>query len=129
MLIRLKAMEDEGSGEGSMAMLDLYRWLRQDPDVRGRAELSMAPDASGDAGQRTMSGAGDVINLVLEHTFSALNLALAYAAWRTARPTAPAITITTGGTSVTVRGADEETVARIVQLINGSSDRDSGAGR
>ncbi|MGW3952408.1 effector-associated constant component EACC1 [Streptomyces sp. NPDC004752] len=102
--------------DGELALLDLYRWLRQDPEARRHAEPALVPARQG-AG--TM-GAVEVIDLVLGQGFAALNLALAYAAWRTARPAAPALTITSGDRSVTVQGdCDDDTVRRIVAALEG----------
>ncbi|MDX3714715.1 hypothetical protein PV733_38470 [Streptomyces europaeiscabiei] len=92
------------------ALIDLYRWLLRDADVSRHATVDLSSDAPG-AG--TM-GAIDVINLVVGQGLTVLNLALSYAAWRNARPSAPAVTITVDGGSVTVHDASEETVRRIV---------------
>ena len=117
MHVQLSAATDDGV----LTTLDLYRWLRQDPAVRRHTDVTLgSPRADG----RTM-GAVEVVNLVLGQSFSALNLALAYANWRNARPTAAPVTITVEGRSVTVTGADEETVARIVELLRpGAADTD-----
>lgn len=94
--------------------MDLYRWLRSDPDVRRRARVRLGPPAADDA---TM-GAADVIDVLLGHGIVALDLALSYAAWRAARPSAPAVTLTVDGTSVTVRGpCDEDTVRLLTELL------------
>ncbi|EPD58866.1 MULTISPECIES: effector-associated constant component EACC1 [Streptomyces] len=105
MHVQLRAAKDDGT----LIALDLYRWLRQDPEVRHRTPVTRGTARPGDG---TM-GAVEVIDLVLGQTFTALNLALAYAAWRTARPSGTPVTITAEGRSITVTGADEETVARI----------------
>ncbi|MER5531386.1 hypothetical protein ABT075_43565 [Streptomyces sp. NPDC002677] len=114
---------------GQDAVRDLYRWLREDPDVRRSATPTLvpAPDA---AGQRpgTAMGAVEIIELVLGQGFSALNLALAYAAWRGQRPTAPPIVIQLGdGRSVTVHDGSAETVRRIVAALEEPSDRPQAA--
>ncbi|MFE0175752.1 hypothetical protein ACFWZ2_25875 [Streptomyces sp. NPDC059002] len=95
--------------------LDLYAWLRHTADVREHADISLRPAQQDDA--ETM-GAADVIDMVLNHGFAALNLALAYAAWRTARPAAPSVTLTTGRGSVTVHGASDEDIRRIVTALH-----------
>jgi hypothetical protein len=95
------------------ALIDLYRWLLRDADVRRHATVSLSSDAPSSG---TM-GAIDVINLVVGQGLTALNLALSYAAWRNARPSAPAVTITVDGGSVTVHDASEETVRRIVAAL------------
>ncbi|MEO3977858.1 hypothetical protein [Streptomyces sp. CAU 1734] len=97
---------------GTRAVADLHRWLRRDADVRRHAEIRL--DALPPAGAM---GAVEIVSLVLGQGFAALNLALAYASWRTARPAAPPVTITAGGVSVTVPDASEESVRRIVELL------------
>lgn len=92
------------------ALIDLYRWLLRDADVSRHATVGLSADAPGGG---TM-GAIDVINLVVGQGLTALNLALSYAAWRNARPSTPAVTITVDGRSITVHDASEETVRRIV---------------
>ncbi|BCL27930.1 hypothetical protein ACFFS2_27855 [Streptomyces aurantiacus] len=109
MHVQLRAAADDGL----LTTLDLYRWLRQNPDVQRHAEVTLGP---AHPGGETM-GAVEVVNLVLGQAFTALNLALAYATWRAARPTAAPVTITVEGRSVTVTGADEDTMALIVALL------------
>ncbi|MEU9158469.1 hypothetical protein AB0D59_50100 [Streptomyces sp. NPDC048417] len=104
---------------GQDAVRDLYRWLREDPDVRRSATPTLvpAPDAAGEH-PGTAMGAVEIIDLVLGQGFSALNLALAYAAWRGQRPAAPPIVIQLGdGRSVTVHDGSAETVRRIVAAL------------
>lgn len=95
--IRLGA---SGADGGARATLDFYAWLRQTPDVRDHADVSLRPVEQDDSlrpaqqdDAETM-GAVEIIELVLSQGFAALNLALAYASWRTARPSAPAVTLT-----------------------------------
>ncbi|MFG3322541.1 hypothetical protein ACGF3J_31240 [Streptomyces sp. NPDC048171] len=105
--------------------LDLYAWLRKDPDIRRHAELTLgSSDPTGEA-----MGATEIVGLVLGQTFAALNLALAYASWRAARRTAPPITITVGSRSLTVAGASEETLLRIVELLGQPGAEDGAAPR
>lgn len=96
--------------EREAALIDLYRWLRQDPDVRRHTPVTLAPGTPGDGSM----GAVDVIELIVGQGLSALNLVLSYAAWRNTRPSAPSLTITVNGGSLTVRDASEETIRRIV---------------
>ncbi|CCK32639.1 hypothetical protein BN159_8261 [Streptomyces davaonensis JCM 4913] len=108
MRIEIRVATDDGP-----TTLDLYRWLRRDPDVRGHADLCLGAPAD----DATM-GAADVIDVVLGHGIAALNLALSYVAWRAARPSAPAVTLTVDGVSVTVQGpCDEETVRLLTGLL------------
>ncbi|MGW2960784.1 effector-associated constant component EACC1 [Streptomyces sp. NPDC001220] len=114
--------------DGHDTVSDLYRWLREDPDVRRHATVELMP--SGRPGGAM--GAVEIIDLVLSQGFSALNLAMSYAAWRTARPAAPPITITVTATDrpLTVDDASEETIRRIVQALQSTagSDRDEEPG-
>ncbi|MER6206584.1 effector-associated constant component EACC1 [Streptomyces sp. NPDC001642] len=106
-VIESVAQDDRGT------ISDLYRWLGQDPEVRRyvTATLDSRPESP------TAMGAVEVINLVLGQGFTALNLALAYASWRNARPAAPPITITVGIESITVQDASEETVRCLAEAL------------
>ncbi|MER5214946.1 hypothetical protein ABT063_31470 [Streptomyces sp. NPDC002838] len=110
MRITIGPAEQDDAG---MAVVDLYGWLRGDMEFR-REVRALSLQSRGEAG--TM-GATDVIELVLEHGIAALNLAVAYATWRTARPSAPAVTITFPGGTLTVQDGNEETVRRIVEAL------------
>ncbi|OKJ90725.1 hypothetical protein AMK31_03140 [Streptomyces sp. TSRI0107] len=111
------------SGQGA-ALIDLYRWLRRDPDVHRHAAVGLAPSAPGSG---TM-GAVDVIELVVGQGLTALNLALAYAAWRRTRHSAPPLTIHVNGGSLTVHDASEETVRRIVAELSSLEEREAREG-
>lgn len=107
MHVQIAAADDDA------VVADLYRWLREDPEVRQHSTIELVPWQV-PAGAM---GAAEVINMVLSQGFTALNLALAYASWRTARPAAPPITINLSSGSITVQDASEETVQRIVQAL------------
>ncbi|GLF93168.1 effector-associated constant component EACC1 [Streptomyces yaizuensis] len=100
-----------GGGDGAVA--DLHRWLRLDDEVRRdtRIRLTHRP-APG-----TM-GTVDIIDLVVGQSVAVLNLALSYAAWRAARRTAPPVTLTTPGATVTLTGASDDEIRRLVHLLN-----------
>ena len=110
MQVRISIPEDESG----LAVIDLHRWLRQDDDIRRHAEVQLVP-AEHPSG--AMGDALDVINLVLGQGIAALNLALSYAAWRTARPAAPPVTVSVDGVSVTVQDGSEESVQCIVNML------------
>ncbi|MEU1804038.1 hypothetical protein [Streptomyces sp. NPDC019937] len=100
--------------DGDLAIHDLYRWLRQDTDVRAHADLNMLPARP--------HGKLEIIDLVVSQGLGALNLGLSYAAWRAARPTAPAVVISANGRSITVRGeCDADTVRRFVEAMESAS--------
>jgi hypothetical protein len=102
------------------ALIDLYRWLRRDPDVHRHTAVGLAPSAPGSGSM----GAVEVIELVVGQGLTALNLALAYAAWRRTRHSAPPVTIQVNGGSVTVGDASEETVRRIVAELAALEERE-----
>ncbi|MGW2063488.1 effector-associated constant component EACC1 [Streptomyces sp. NPDC001937] len=92
---------------------DLYQWLREDPDVRRYVKLELTA-ASQPVGAM---GAVEIINMVMGQGFTALNLALSYAAWKSARPTAPPVTVHVSGGSFTLNDASEETMRHLVQAL------------
>jgi hypothetical protein len=92
----------------------LHAWLQDEPDVRRHARISLIAHEP-KAGE--MGPAFEVVQLIVNSGFQALSLAIAYAAWRSSRPTAPKVTIERGGTRLTLTEADEATVARIVQAL------------
>lgn len=96
---------------------DLCGWLEQDFDVRDYSVLELRPLHSG-AGAM---GAVEVIDLVLGQGTALLNLALAWATWRTARATEARITVTRNGSTVTLHGdCDPETVCRVLEALGGA---------
>ncbi|MFF7369153.1 effector-associated constant component EACC1 [Streptomyces tricolor] len=113
-----RAIEISAGEGGGRTIPDLYRWLRSDPRVRGYAAVRLG---SSQPVTGTM-GAWDVVDIVFGQATAAANLALSYAAWRTTRPAAPAVTFTADGRSITVRGTcDEATVRLITELVNGTA--------
>ncbi|MER6328448.1 hypothetical protein ABT298_03785 [Streptomyces sp. NPDC001034] len=96
---------------------DLYRWFREDQEILRPDRISLA-SAQPSAG--TM-GAVDIINLVVGQGLTALNVALAYAAWRGARPTAPALTVTFPGGTLTLHDASQDTIQRLVEQLTAAA--------
>ncbi|GCB46869.1 hypothetical protein [Streptomyces sp. NL15-2K] len=123
MRITIGSAEQDYTG---MAVADLYGWLRGDMELR-RKVRTLGLQSRGEAGAMGGTGASDVIELVLEHGIAALNLAVAYATWRTARPSAPAVTITFPGGALTVQDGNEETVRRIVEALRTAEEAGSRA--
>ncbi|MFF5001545.1 hypothetical protein ACFY3G_01845 [Streptomyces phaeochromogenes] len=109
MQVQVKVAEDDGGA----TLTDLYRWFRQDSDLRRHADVRLRPPRQTGG----FMGGLEVIDLVLSQGFAAANLALAYATWRAGRPAAPPVTITVDGVSVTVRDGSEESVRQIVELL------------
>ena len=111
-------------GDGTAALLDLHRWLRGDQDVSRHARIGLGAAEPSDEDM----GAVEVISLVVGHTLTALNLALSYAAWRQARPAAPAVTLTVGERTLVLHDASDETVQRIVRELTGEAAREADGG-
>ncbi|MEU6667835.1 hypothetical protein [Streptomyces sp. NPDC046727] len=113
-----------GPADGHSAAEDdlrsLLRWLRADETlaVRARAGSGSPPDPGG-------MGAGfDILQLALGTGLSAGSLVVSVLQWQAARRHAPAVTLRRGDVEVllTSRAArDEETVRRIVELLDGTS--------
>ncbi len=103
------------SGPGAdSALTSLYAWLRDEPEIRQRAQISLLA-ARSEPGE--MGTALDVIQLVVDSGFQAMNLALAYVTWRATRPSKPRATIEYGGVTVTLNGSESDTVEAIVHLL------------
>ncbi|MER6913460.1 hypothetical protein ABT354_17480 [Streptomyces sp. NPDC000594] len=110
MQIQISAPELE---DGDRTVADLHRWLRRDDTVRRDMDIRLA--------HRTLPGAMgtvDLIDLIVGQSVAVLNLALSYAAWRAARRTAPAVTLTVDGVSLTLSGASDDEVRRMVALLS-----------
>jgi hypothetical protein len=99
------------------AVLPLYRWLTEDPDVRRDTSLSL----SGEQRPGEMSGALEVINVVLSNTIAFSSLVVAIAAWRESRRGAPPVEIERDGVRVTVHDGSPETVRRVVEALSEES--------
>ncbi|MEU8784869.1 hypothetical protein [Streptomyces sp. NPDC048637] len=104
--------------DGGTALTDLYRWLRQDSELRRHAEVRLLPPRQ----TSSFMGAVEVIELVVSQGIAAANLAVAYATWRQGRAMGGAITITVGEVSVTVKDGSEESIRRIVELLQSGND-------
>ncbi|GAA3143495.1 hypothetical protein ACFQ0X_06750 [Streptomyces rectiviolaceus] len=120
MRITIVSAEQDDTG---VAVADLYGWLRGDTEFR-REVRALRLQNRGEPGAM---GTTDVIELVLGQGFAALNLAVAYATWRTARPSTPAVTIAFPGGALTVQDGSEETVRRIVEALRAAEQGESEA--
>lgn len=92
----------------------LCDWLRHEPDVARHARISIG---SAEPRPGEMGVSLEVIQLVTDSGFQALNLALAYAAWRGTRPSRPQVTIERSGTKITLDETDPDTVNKIVRAM------------
>jgi hypothetical protein len=109
------SIEIRMSGPGAdQELASLYNWLVEEPDVRSHARISLrAVEADPDE-----MGAGlDIIQLVVDSGFQALNLALAYATWRKSRQSLTRVTIEHDGTKVMLDGDGQEDVSAIVRVL------------
>jgi len=118
------------AGDGP-ATLDLYHWLRADPELRHRVtprrgapgrDPGDEPDPTSTsipapAPDEGAMGVVDVVDAVVVDTVTVLNLVLSCLAHRAARRCAGPVTFTRGGTSVTVRGESDEETLRIVLAV------------
>jgi hypothetical protein len=68
-----------------------------------------------------MGAALEAVKLVVDSGFAALNLALAYAAWRASRPSKSVVTIERDGTTVALADADPDEIDKIVRLLRAGS--------
>lgn len=100
------------SAESDLA--SLCAWLRDEPDIRKHAEMSLLGP---EPGPGDMGTAFDVLQLIVDSGFQAANLALAYAAWRATRPRRPRVTIERDGVTVTLDGSESSTVEAIIQIL------------
>lgn len=124
MRVQLTVAADDG-GE---TLTDLYRWLRQDRELRRLAEVRIQPPRQTGGHM----GAHEIIELLINGTAAAAGVgsaAVAFASWRRARPRGPEVTFT-------VRDADDESWRRITELLQAradasadGSDGDGGSGR
>lgn len=122
-----------GSGAGGEdalaggAAASLYRWLLADPELSGRAEVSVGAVT---AGQGEMGGALEAVDVVFGNAIALGNLLVAVAAWRGSRPRPPEVKIERDGVSVTVQDGSPETVERVLRAWGvGSCDAAPGPDR
>ncbi|XUL92431.1 effector-associated constant component EACC1 [Streptomyces galilaeus] len=107
--------------DGSLLVDELHAWLAGDADLHRTAEIRrVARDATG-----TM-GALDVIEVVVGQGVAVLNLALAYASWRSTRPAPPAVTVTVPGGVLTVTDDSPEALELILAALRATPDRQEG---
>ncbi len=91
---------------------ELHDWLMGDAELRHVASVSrIRQHAPG-----TM-GALDVIEIVVDQGIAALNLAVAYATWRSTRRTPPGLVVTLPGGTLTVTDDSPEALERILAAL------------
>ncbi|MCI3223144.1 hypothetical protein [Streptomyces sp. NP-1717] len=116
-------MQVQISVEGdALSLTHLHSWLQRDPGTR-RIPMTVASLS------RDEMSTFDVIDLLLGNGIAAANLAVAIAAWRSARGAAlngRTVRLECGGTSVTVTDASAEDIERILRGLRESGTVDDG---
>ncbi|MCO5990114.1 hypothetical protein NE235_28770 [Actinoallomurus spadix] len=103
------------SGDGAADELrSLLQWLRDDPDIRHDALISLSSDLP-EPGK--MGASFEAIKMVLDEGFQVGNFALAFASWYSTRRNHRTVTIERDGIKVTIDGADPEMAAKIYSAI------------
>ncbi|MGW7383997.1 effector-associated constant component EACC1 [Streptomyces sp. NPDC054794] len=113
MRIQVLAESDE------QALADLQSWLGRDP---GTAGLRVEP-VTGDG--RTTMGVLEALDVVLGNVTSIANFAVAYATWRTTRPTGTAHgarTLVHSGSAVDIGHLSAEELAELLRRLDGDED-------
>ncbi len=107
---------------GNEYELNQFRgWLHRDPTVSGSARVEMHSASDGEAGSDV-----EVVNVVFDHALEVPSLLMSYSAWRQSRVTAPELTFTRGGITVTVGDDSPEVIAAvIIELL--TADREAAA--
>ena len=98
-------------------LLNLQRWLVGEPGIV-QSEIGLS--TAGRPGE--LSGAVEIISLVLGTGLSVAQLLLAVSNWRRTRPAAPAIILTRldpDGTSVRIESSDPAAVAAAARALDG----------
>lgn len=113
MQIRVQVSADEGHP----GVLDLHRWLSEDPDVTAAAEFGLnSEDAPG------ALGALDVIDVVLSNLLAVGSLLLSVATWREARARNAETHVEHNGVSVRIESSDPEHVRDVVRQLTEAAD-------
>ncbi|WP_405469478.1 hypothetical protein [Streptomyces canus] len=109
--------------DGGVTLTDLYRWFRQDAELRRYAEVRLRPPRQTGGAM----GAAEVIE-VIGQGIALASFAVSYATWRQGRANARQVqvVIIVDGESVTLTDGSEESVRRIVELRSSSSGSDLG---
>ncbi|MFF1419359.1 hypothetical protein [Streptomyces sp. NPDC058280] len=96
----------------------LYRWLMAEPELRGRAEVSVE---SAQSAEGHMGEALDIVNVVLTHTIALGSLITAVVAWRSSRPRSPQVRLERDGVVVILEDGSAESVEQILNVWNEST--------
>jgi hypothetical protein len=102
----------ENSPDGA-ELTSLYRWLRDDPDVRRDAKLTAVstPAQRGD-----MGGALELVNVVLSNSIALSSLVVAVASWIGSRRTSsPVVRLEYNGVTVTIDTDSPEAIEAVLR--------------
>lgn len=106
------------------AAAHLRSWLGRDPGTR-RIPVTVESSARGEM------STFDVLDVLLTNGVAVANLAVAIAAWRTARGAAPGgrtVRLEHGGTAVSVTDASAEEIERILRALREGAGEGDGEG-
>lgn len=107
--------------EGVEGAVSLYRWLVDEPELRGQAGVSLEAEPS-EPGQ--MGGGLELVNVVLSNSIALGSLVTAVATWRGSRPRPPQIRLERDGVVVTLQDGSPEAVEQILRVWSaGESDQ------
>ncbi|MGW3007334.1 effector-associated constant component EACC1 [Streptomyces sp. NPDC001219] len=111
-------MGDDGEAGAAEGAVSLYRWLVAEPELRGRARVSLGAEQPepGHMGGGTL----DLVNVVLANGIALGSLITAVATWRGSRPRPPQIRLERDGVVVTLQDASPEAVERVLRVWNES---------
>ncbi|MEU5989023.1 hypothetical protein ABZ806_08600 [Spirillospora sp. NPDC047418] len=114
----MEALLSVADSSDGTEITSLYRWLAQDPDVRRDAKVTIVP---GPARPGDMSGALEVVNVVLSNAIAFSGLVVAVAAWIGSRRSSsgPAVRIERDGVSVTISADSPEAVRDVLRALEG----------
>jgi hypothetical protein len=103
-------------------MTGLYGWFLQTDDVTRNAELTLSSKAGAGA-----MGAADVINVVVTQALAVANLAVAYATYRRALPSAPPVVVyVESGRAVVLPDDPSEARRRLVEAVQDAEESAAG---
>jgi hypothetical protein len=101
--------------EADQELRSLHAWLCEEPDIRRHARMSLVAT---EPSPSDLGATFEVIQLVVDSGFQALNLALAYAAWRATRRSRPQVTIERDEIKITLEGAEPDVVDVVVRSLS-----------
>ena len=110
MLIKIRMNDRQSEDE----LRSLYFWLRDEPEVRTHARISLVPE---EPETGTMGTAFEILQFVTDTGFQALNFAVAYAAWRASRASKPQVTIEYNNKKIILSANGKDAVDEIIRIL------------